>query len=143
MRSVRDMEHDELIRRLLADNSTALARLNSHLQATIPAYVEEFATSVQVNANGTTTLNIPASRDTYFKVIGIYVSVPLNTVSATLQLGSQFILPLQNTTTLLCPVQRILQSSDVRQLVFTCGNANGGQGFAWLFGEAIPKYGAL
>jgi hypothetical protein len=137
------MIDERRIEQLIADNATAIARLNSHLQATIPAYIEEYATSVQVAANGSTSLQIPASRDTYFKVIGIYVSVPLNTTVATLQLGSQFILPLQNTTTLLCPVQRILQSSDQRTLTFTCGNANGGQGFVWLFGEAIPKYGAL
>ncbi len=141
------MNRDELSRRnieqLIADNASAVARLNTHLQSTIPAYIEEFATSVQVAASGSTTLQIPAARDTYFKVIGIYVSVPFNVTAATLQLGSQFILPLQNTTTLLCPVQRILQSSDARTLAFTCGSGNGGQGFVWLFGEAIPKYGTL
>ena len=132
------------IDRLLADNASALARLNSHLQATIPAYVEEFNTTGTVAAaTAAPALNVQPTRDTFFKVIGIYVSVPLNTTSATLQLGSQFILPLQNTTTLLCPVQRILTSTDVRQLNFTTGSANGGTGFVWLFGEAIPKYGAI
>lgn len=121
----------------------ALARLNTHLTATIPAYVEEFNTSGTVVANGIGQINVQPARDTFFKVQGIYVSVPFNTVSATLQLGNQFTLPIQNTTTLLCPVQRILSASDIRQLNFTCGSANGGTAFVWLFGEAVPKYGVL
>lgn len=131
------------IEQLIADNASALARLNTHLQATIPAYVEEFATTGTVLASSTTTLNVPATRDTFFKCTGIYVSVPFGVTAATLQLGSQFILPIQNTTTLLCPVQRILTSTDARQLVFTCGSGGGGTGFVWLFGEAIPKYGTI
>lgn len=131
------------IAQLLANNVTALARLNEHLQATIPVYVEENASSGTVAASTTNTLTLRPDRDTYFKVTGIYVSIPENCTSAQLQLGSQFILPIQNSTTLLTPVQRILTSRDVRQLTFTTGSANGGQAFVWLFGEAIPKYGVL
>lgn len=131
------------IQRLIADQNSTLARLNAHLVATIPAYVEEFQTSGTIGTSITTTMNIPPARDTYFKVTGIYVSVPFGTVSATLQLGSQFIMPLQNTTTLLSPIQRILTSGDIRQLIFTTGSSAGGVAFAWLWGEAIPKYGVL
>jgi hypothetical protein len=127
----------------LADNATFLARMNAHLQATIPLYIEESNISPTLAAGSSATLVIPPSRDTIFKLTGIYVSVPLNTTSATLQLGSFFTLPLQNTTTLLCPVQKILHSTDLRQLTFVTGSANGGSAFVWLWGEAIPSYGKL
>lgn len=128
---------------LMVENATFLARLNSHLQATIPLYVEEYVTSPTVAEATTNTLVLPAGRDTYFKCTGIYVSVPFGTTSATLQLGSQFLLPIQNTTTILTPVQRILESRDVRTLTFTTGSDNGGVAFIYLWGEAIPKYGKL
>lgn len=138
-----EREAREQINRLLMDNASALARLNAHLQATIPAYVEEFATTGQILASASSTLKVPPTRDTYFKCTGIFASVPLNCTSASLQLGSQFILPIQNTTFLLTPVQRILTSTDLRQLSFTCGAANGGSAFVWLYGEAVPKYGVI
>jgi len=127
----------------LNDNALFLSKMNAHLQATIPLYDEETATSATIAASSSSVLNIAVQRDTLFKVTGIYVSVPLNTTSATLQLGSQFFLPLQNTTTLLSPVQRILNSRDVRQLNFTTGSANGGAAFVWLWGEILPQYGKL
>jgi len=133
---------DQLIAQLKFSNDTALARLNEHLQAMLPIYDDEFSTGSAIAASSAGVLTIPAERDTYFKVTGIYVSVPLNAVSATLQLG-QFFLPLQNTTTLLSPVQRILKSTDLRKLTFTTGAANGGSATVWLWGEAIPSYGKL
>ena len=75
--------------------------------------------------------------------LGIYISLPFGSTEGDLQLGSQFDLPLQNTTTLLAPVQKLLRSTDLRQLNFTTGADNGGQAFVWLWGEAIPRYGKL
>jgi hypothetical protein len=131
------------VRALLAENATFLARLNEHLQGMLPVYMEDFALSPVVPVSTVGQLIIPATRDTFFKVTGIFVSVPLNCVEADLQLGNQFDLPLQNTTTLLTPVQKILRSTDIVTLNFTTGSANGGQAFAWLWGEAIPSYGKL
>jgi len=132
------------LEQLVANNSTALARLNAHLQATIPIYIDEIATSPQVAPATPATLKIQPFRDTYFKVTGIYVSIPINSVSATLQLDD-LILPIQNTTTLLSPVQKILRSTDLRQLSFETGSGetDGGTAFVWLWGEALPSYGKL
>jgi hypothetical protein len=128
---------------LMAQNATVLAQLNARLQATLPLYIEETAISPVVDETTKAVLDIAPTRDTYFKVTGILVVVPFGTTAASLQLGSQFTIPLQNTTTLLTPVQKLLVANDVRQLVFTTGSDNGGQAFVWLWGEAIPKYGKL
>jgi hypothetical protein len=131
------------VRQLLASTQSSLARLNQHLQSLIPTFIEEFGTSNDPGISGTEVFNLKPERDTLFRVTGIFVSLPLNTVSAELQLGNQFTLPLQNTTTLLTPLQRILESTDVRRLTYTTGSANGGAAFLWLFGDAVPSYGAL
>lgn len=131
------------LQNLLASNEAVLAQLNARLQATIPLFIEEFAGTGQIAVSSPGVLNVPPSRDTYFKCTGIYVSIPFGSISGNLQLGSQFNLPIQNTTTLLCPIQRILVSGDVRQLTFTTGASAGGSAFVWLWGEAVPKYGKL
>jgi hypothetical protein len=131
------------VQALHAENAMFLSRLNEHLQGMLPVYTETFASSGTVAEASTESLIIPPTRDTYFKVTGLFVSVPLNTVEADLELGSQFDIPLQNTTTLLTPIQKILRSTDIMTLNFTTGADNGGQAFVWLWGEAIPSYGKL
>lgn len=138
-----DDQIERLIAQLKASNETALARLNQHLQAMLPVYVDEGGTCTAIAASTVAPPYIisPYS-DNLFKVTGLWVSVPLNCTSATLQLGS-FIIPLQNTTTLLSPIQKILSSTDRRVLNFTTGAANGGSATVLLWGETIPAYGKL
>lgn len=133
---------ERLIAQLQATNETALARLNQHLQSMLPVYMEESGTgsAIAESASGSVVLN--ATRDTYFKITGIYVSIPFGSTVGQLQLGKLF-LPIQNTTTLLTPVQVILKSTDKRALTFTTGADNGGAGYVWLWGEAIPSNGIL
>ena len=133
----------QAIKSMLAGNATALARLNEHLQAMLPVYIDEYMTSLEIAESSPGSLKLAPTRDTYFKVTGLFVSVPLGTVEASLQLGTQFNLPLQNTTTLITPMQKILEPTEIRQLTFTTGDDNGGQAFLWLWGEAVPKYGKL
>ena len=128
---------------LARENEAFLSRLNAHLQGMLPVYTETFALDEPVDVSSSSTLIIPPTRDTFFKITGLFVSVPLNTVEADLELGSQFDLPLQNTTTLLTPIQKIVRSTDTMKLNYTTGSANGGQAFVWLWGEAIPSYGKL
>jgi hypothetical protein len=132
----------QAIRAMVGANATALARLNEHLQAMLPVYIDEAATGSSIAASTLGTVTIAPERDTYFKVTGIFISVPLNTVSASLQLG-KLVIPIQNTTTFLSPIQKILKSTDVRLLTFTTGSANGGSATVWLWGEAIPSVGIL
>ena len=138
------MEDRETLQRLeaaMSANAGALARLNAHLQSIIPTFVEETANET-VDASTSSTLTIPASRDTYFRCSGIYVSVPFGTTEALLQLG-EITIPIQNTTVLLTPVQRILTSTDARKLFYSTGSDNGGEAFVWLWGDAVPKYGKM
>jgi hypothetical protein len=128
---------------LVGENARVLARLNAHLQATIPIYAEETALSPLIPEATAAVLDIAPYADTYFKITGIYVSLPFGATAGALQLGSQFSLPLQNTTTLLAPVQKILRSTDVRQLTFTTGPDDAGQAFVWLWGEKLPSYGVV
>ena len=114
----------------------------SHLQATLPVYIDESGSTGTIAANGLGSVTVGPKRDTYFRVTGLYVSVPLNVTVASISLGDQTI-PLQNTTTLLSPIQKILDSRQVITLTFTCGSANGGVGYVWAWGEAIPSYGKL
>ena len=141
------MALDELtiqqVRDLLAHNATALARLNEHLQAMLPVYVETSATSELVAASSTGKLIVPPTRDTFFKITGLFVSVPLGTIEADLSIGNDFDLPLQNTTTLITPMQKLIRSTDTITLNFETGADNGGQAFAWLWGDANPSYGKL
>lgn len=131
------------VRELMAQNATFLARLNEHLQGMLPVYSDEYQLSTDPGESSSGVLTLPPGRDTFFKVTGFLAIVPLNTVEASLTLGNGFTIPLQNTTTLLTPIQRILRSTDLRQLDFTTGSENGGQAFLWLWGEAIPSYGKL
>jgi hypothetical protein len=137
-----DAQIEQLISQLKATNDASLARLNAHLQAMIPVFMDEAGTCSAVGASTVASVSINASRDTLFKVTGFYVEVPLNTVAASFQLGG-FTFPLQNTTTLMTPIQKILSSTDVRKLSFTTGSANGGSASVLLWGEAIPSYGKL
>lgn len=136
-----DIQLERLIDQLKVTNETSLARLNQHLQSMLPVYDEEEATGSSIAASTAGSVTISAQRDTYFKVTGIYVSIPIGSTVGLLQLGKLFI-PIQNTTTLLSPVQKILKSTDRRQLTFTTGSTPGA-GYIWLWGEAIPSYGKI
>jgi hypothetical protein len=125
----------------IANNETSLARLNAHLQSLIPTFIEETANGTALESE-TSTLKWNAERDTYFRCTGLLVSVPDGVTEARLQLG-EVIIPLQNTTTLLTPIQRILKSNDARVLSYTTGADNGGELFVWLWGDAVPKYGKM
>jgi hypothetical protein len=128
----------------LAGNTSALARLNAHLQVLLPTFIEEFG-EAQAAESTTTTLVIESTRDTFFRCTGLLVVLPLGTVAASLQLGGSDVppIPLQNTTTLYTPIQRILRSTDPRKLTFTTGADNAGQALVWLWGDAVPSYGKL
>jgi hypothetical protein len=137
--------NDPVVRAIQASigqNETVLSRLNAHLQGLIPTFIEEFGVSDDPGESAAGSLVLNPERDTFFKVTGLYVSLPLNTVSASLQLGN-LTLPLQNTTTLLTPIQRILRSTDVRKLLYTTGSENGGTATLWLWGDAHPSYGKM
>jgi len=138
-----DEQLERLIAQLKSSSETALSRLNQHLQSLIPTFIEETANKSTAEAT-TDTLTWHAERDTLFRCTSLMVVLPLNTVSASLSLGSvTFSIPLQNTTVFTAPIQHILSSTDVRKLTYTTGADNGGEAFVWLMGDAVPNYGKM
>lgn len=67
---------------------------------------------------------------------GILVVLPVGTTTATLTLGQDYVIPIQNTTTLLSPLKLVVKGQD-RKLVYSPSNATLGS-FVALWGCAAP-----